>query len=215
VRRLGCFVVIAVLAAGCATSKPPGSVANDQTDVWFTQHMVPYLRQTTTVVSLTRPYLTDPNLARLADKVNRTSQADIQQLQGWLDQRGLSPHIHSHQRIDTRRQTDLERLSQLRGSALDLAFVQVMTARARAGINLTATETSDGSLPEVRQLAHQMLAEQQAQSRQFKHWSHTAKARTSHPPAKTPAPSRQPTVSSAHQQPHALRQLAVAQPPHP
>ena len=187
-RRLGCFVVIAVLAVGCATSKPPGSVANDQTDVWFTQHMVPYLRQTITVVSLTRPYLTDPTLARLADKVNRTSQADIQQLQGWLDQRGLSPHIHSHQRIDTRRQTDLERLSQLRGSALDLAFVQVMTARARAGTNLTATEVSDGSLPEVRQLAHQMLAEQLAQSRQFKHWSLTAKARTSHPPAKTPAP---------------------------
>jgi len=194
VRRLGCFVVIAVLAAGCATSKPPGSVANDQTDVWFTQHMVPYLRQTSTVVSLTRPYLNDPTLARLADKVNRTSQADIQQLQGWLDQRGLSPHIHSHQRIDTRRQTDLERLSQLRGSALDLAFVQVMTARARAGTNLTATEVSDGSVPEVRQLAQQMLAEQQAQSRQFKHWSHTAKARTSHPLAKTPAPK--PTADS-------------------
>jgi hypothetical protein len=25
--------------------------ANDQIDVWFTQHMVPYLRQTITVVS--------------------------------------------------------------------------------------------------------------------------------------------------------------------
>ena len=178
-RRLGCFVVIAVLTAGCATPAANQPAANDQTDVWFTQHMVPYLRQTTTVVSLTRPYLTDPTLARLADKVNRTSQADTQQLEGWLDQRGLSPHIHSHQPIDTRRQTDLERLSQLRGSALDLAFVQVMTARARAGTNLTATEVSDGSLPEVRQLAHQMLAEQQAQSRQFKHWSHFAKTRTS------------------------------------
>jgi hypothetical protein len=33
-----------------------------------------------------------------------------------------------------------------------------------------------------------MLAEQQAQSRQLKHWSHTAKARTRHPLAKTPAP---------------------------
>jgi uncharacterized protein (DUF305 family) len=199
VRRLGCLVVIAVLAAGCATPTASQPAANDQIDVWFTQHMVPYLRQTITVVSLTRPYLTDPALARLADKVSRTSQADIQQLQGWLDQRGLSPHIHSHQRIDTRRQTDLERLSRLRGSALDLAFVQVMTAPARAGINLTATETSGGSLPEVRQLAHQMLAEQQAQSRQLKHWSHTAKVRTSHPPAKSPAQSRQPTVSSAHQ----------------
>jgi uncharacterized protein (DUF305 family) len=100
----------------------------------------------------------------------------------------LTARLDRHSSLDTRRQTDLERLSQLRGSALDLAFVQVMTARARAGTNLTATEVSDGSLPEVRQLAHQMLAEQLAQSRQFKHWSLTAKARTSRPPAKTPAP---------------------------
>ena len=180
-RRLGCFVVIAVLAAGCATSKLPGSVANDQTDVWFTQHMVPYLRQTTTVVSLTRPYLTDPTLARLADKVNRTSQADTQQLEGWLDQRGLSPHIHSHQPIDTRRQTDLERLSQLRGSALDLAFVQVMTARSRAGSELATTEAHNGSLPEVRHLAQQLLAEQQAQIATMTTWKRArSKAHQAH-----------------------------------
>ena len=66
-RRLGCLVVIAVLAAGCATPTASQPAANDQIDVWFTQHMVPYLRQTITVVSLTRPYLTDPALAEAVE----------------------------------------------------------------------------------------------------------------------------------------------------
>jgi uncharacterized protein (DUF305 family) len=180
--RLGWWVVMAVLAAGCTTPASNRPTASDQTDVWFMQHMVPYLRQTTSVVSLTREHLTDRALARLADTVTRRSQADIDQLQGLLDRRGLSPHGHSHQRVDNRRQTDLERLSQLRGSALDLSFVQVMTARSRAGATLAAGEARDGSLPEVRQLARQLLAEQQAQAQQLRAWRHTRAAAGHQPP---------------------------------
>jgi uncharacterized protein (DUF305 family) len=168
--RLGLWLVLGLLAASCATPRSHAPVVGDQTDVWFMQHMVPYLRQTTVVVSLASEHLTDTGLRRLAEAVNRRSQDDINQLQGMLDRRGLSPHVHSHQRVDTRRQTDLERLSQLRGSALDLTFVQVMTARSRAGGKLAAGEARDGSLPEVRQLARQLLAEQQAQAQQLKAW---------------------------------------------
>ena len=139
-RRLGCLVVIAVLAAGCATPAANQPAANDQTDAWFMQHMVPYLRQTTVVVSMAREHLTDPELVQLADTVTRRSQADIDQLQRWLDQRGLSPHGHNHQRVDNTSPTDLERLAALRGRTLDLAFVQVMTARSRAGSELATTE---------------------------------------------------------------------------
>jgi uncharacterized protein (DUF305 family) len=185
-RRIGWLVVLAVLAASCAAPRSPGLVATDQTDIWFTQHMIPYLRQTTTVVFMTRPHLADPALARLADMTNSAAQADINQLQGWLDQRGLSPHIHSHQRIDARRQTDLERLSRLRGHDLDLAFAELMAARSRAGIQLTTTEAQDGSLPEVRQLARQMLAEQQTQARQMKAWRHVWTKAHANPDA-TPA----------------------------
>ena len=52
-------------------------------------------------------------------------------------------------------------------------------------IRLLAQPVDAAQGPEV---AHQMLAAQLAQSRQFKHWSLTAKARANHPPAKTPAP---------------------------
>jgi uncharacterized protein (DUF305 family) len=47
-----------------------------------------------------------------------------------------------------------------------------MTARHRAGIDLAATEADKGSLPEVRQLARQLLAEQRAQAHQMATWEH-------------------------------------------
>jgi uncharacterized protein (DUF305 family) len=162
-RRLGCWVVIAVLAAGCATAddahQPP---ANDQTDIWFMQHMVPHLLQDTSIAYLTRHRLADPALARLAGRIHRHGQAHVAQLQERLAERGLAPHGHSHQRGDTLRQSD--------GDALDLAFVKVMKARHRAGTKLAATEARDGSVPAIRQLAEQLLAELQAQIQQMTAW---------------------------------------------
>lgn len=194
-QRLGWWIVVTLLAAGCAAPRSPPPMATDQTDVWFMQHMVPYLRQTTVVVSLTREHLADSGLARLADTVTRRSLADIDQLQQWLDQRGLSSHGHSHQQADTPRQTDLERLTRLRGSALDLAFVQVMSARFRTTSELAATEARDGSLAEVRQLAHQMVVEHHARIAKITAWKRAwSNAYASHPDrhSSLPSPSSRP-----------------------
>jgi uncharacterized protein (DUF305 family) len=169
-RRLGCWVIVAVVAAGCATPAANKPTAADQTDVWFMQHMVPHLRQTTSIVELARDRITRPELARLADTIGQQGQTHLQQLQGWLDRRGLAPHGHSHQGIDNPRHSDLERLSRVPGATFDLAFLKVMTARQRAGSKLAATEARDGSLPDVRQLARQMMAERRAQVRQMDTW---------------------------------------------
>jgi uncharacterized protein (DUF305 family) len=144
------------LAAGCAT--PDAShqpTVNDPTDVFFAQHMVPHLLQDTSIAYLTRARLMDPALVRVANRIH---------------QRGLSPHGHSHQRGDRLRRSDLERLSQLDGAALDLAFVKVMTARDRAGTKLAATEAREGSVPAIRQLAQQLLAEEQARTATLQTW---------------------------------------------
>jgi uncharacterized protein (DUF305 family) len=152
------------LAAGCATADDAHQPANDQTDIWFMQHMVPHLLQDTSIAYLTRHRLADSALARLAGRIHRHGQAHVAQLQERLAERGLAPHGHSHQQGDTLRQSDLERLSRLHGDALDLAFVNVMTARHRAGTELAAIEARDGSVPAIRQLAEQLLAEHQAQT---------------------------------------------------
>jgi uncharacterized protein (DUF305 family) len=84
--RFGLSVVVLCLAAGCSQATTQAPVANDQADVWFLQHMVPYLRQTMVVASLTREQLGDPRLVRLADAIIRQSQAEIDQLQGWTSE---------------------------------------------------------------------------------------------------------------------------------
>lgn len=96
---------------------------------------------------------------------------------------GSPPHGHSHQPGDRLRRSDLERLSQLDGAALDLAFVKVMTARDRAETKLAATEAREGSVPAIRQLAQQLLAEHQARTATLQSWQRAwSKSHASRPP---------------------------------
>jgi uncharacterized protein (DUF305 family) len=169
-RRLGFWIVVAALAGGCASPEAAQPPADDRADVWFIQHMVPHMLQDISIAYLTRDRLADPELVRLADRIHRRGQEHAAALQGWLAERGLAPHGHSHQPGGTLRASDLERLSRLEGAALDLAFVRVMTARHRAGGELTATEARAGGLPEVRELARQLLAEQRAQLAELRAW---------------------------------------------
>ena len=169
-RRFAGWVVLAALVAGCATTDASQPPVDDRTDVWFMQHMVPHLLQDTSIVYLTRDRLADGELARLADRSYRRDQAHLAELQGWLAERGLAPHGHSHQPGGTLQRSDLERLSRLDGAALNLAFVEVMTARHRAGGRLAATEARDGSLPQARELARRLLAEKRAQIGKLQAW---------------------------------------------
>jgi uncharacterized protein (DUF305 family) len=169
-RRLGWWMLVAVLVAGCAASdahNPPPTT--DQTDVRFMQHMVGHLRQTTSITLVTRDRIRHPELKRLADEINQRGQAHLTQLQEWLDHRGLPPY--DPQQDGNRKHADLARLTQARGTAFDLAFLKVITARHQAGSRLAATEARTGSLPEVRQLAQQLLTEQQAQVAKMTTWT--------------------------------------------
>lgn len=179
--------MIAVLAAGCATPNSNQPTASDQADVWFMQHMVPHLLQTTSMVDLARDRITRPELARLADSIDRQGQAHLQQLQGWLDERGLAPY-DPQQQPGSGKETDLERLARIRGARFDLEFLTVMTARHRAGSKLAATEVREGSVPEVRELAQQLLAEQRDQIGKMQAWRRAwAKADANHSTARASA----------------------------
>jgi uncharacterized protein (DUF305 family) len=168
-RRVSWWMVVALLAAGCAASGSKGPAASDETDVWFLQHMVPHLLQTTAILDLARERITRPELARLADTINQQGQAHLQQLQGWLASRGLAPY-DPQQDPNRGKKTDLMRLSRVRGAGFDLAFLQVMTARHRAGLRLAAAEAREGGVPEVRELARQMVAEQRFQLAKLTVW---------------------------------------------
>jgi uncharacterized protein (DUF305 family) len=68
-----------------------------------------------------------------------------------------------------------------------VAFLEVMTARHRASSKLAATEARQGSMPELRELAQQLLAEQQAQIGKMQAWRRAwSKAQTSRQPDTAP-----------------------------
>jgi uncharacterized protein (DUF305 family) len=103
-----------VLAAGCSTSDADQRPGGDHTDVWFAQHMVLHLLQTSAILDLAGDQLTRPKLARLAGTINRQSRADLQQLQGWLAGWGLAA-FDPQRDANRRKETDLSRLSRARG----------------------------------------------------------------------------------------------------
>jgi uncharacterized protein (DUF305 family) len=110
---------------------------------------------------------------RLAGPVqlsSRHGQAHLTQLQAWLAGRGLAPY-DPQQDPDRGKETDLARLARVRGTNFDLAFLKVMAARHRAGSKLAATEARQGSVPELRQLAQQLLADQQDQITTMTRWT--------------------------------------------
>jgi uncharacterized protein (DUF305 family) len=51
-----------------------------------------------------------------------------------------------------------------------LAFLEVMMARHRADIRMARVEARDGGVPEVRELARQLLAELEPQVEQMTTW---------------------------------------------
>jgi uncharacterized protein (DUF305 family) len=169
-RTLGCWVVIAVLVAGCATSDANQPPPSDETDVWFAQHMVPHLLQTAAIVNLARDRSTRPELVRLAATIDRQGQAHLAQLQEWLASRGLAPY-DPQQDPNRSKETGLARLARIGGAKFDLAFLKVMTARHRAGSKLAATEARAGSVPQVRELAQQLQAQYQNQIDKMTSWA--------------------------------------------
>jgi hypothetical protein len=90
-RRLGWWLVIAVLAAGCTTSTANEGTPSDQTDVWFMEHMAGHLLQRTAILHLASHRITHPKLERLTNTIDQHGQAHLQQLQKWLASRGLAP----------------------------------------------------------------------------------------------------------------------------
>ncbi len=133
---------------------------------WFAQRMVPHLLQTSAILDLAGDQLTRPKLVRLAGRINRQSHVHLQQLQGWLEGRGLEAH-DPQQDPDHHKETDLSRLSRTHGAEFDRAFLKVMLARQRTGLRVVAVEACDGAIPELRALARQMTTELQAQIEQL------------------------------------------------
>jgi uncharacterized protein (DUF305 family) len=172
----------AVLAA-CGKSSPDESAtqtssAPNQADVTFAQGMIPHHQQAIDMAELVADRTSRPELHSLAGDIQRSQGQEIATMQGWLRawgkpaDDGMPGMDHDQSAMPgMMSQDEMTKLQGLRGTSFDLAFVQAMRTHHEGAIKMANDELSQGSLPEVKALARQVIDAQQREIGQLRQWA--------------------------------------------
>jgi len=180
---LGAAVGLLVGLPGSSATSVPGA---DSVDVGFAQDMSEHHQQAVQMASWERDHTTDPALKQLAFDIETTQLQQIGQMQGWLALWGAptdppggkhmawmasSDHAHmagSAGGVDTMpgmaSSDQLRALRAATGPQLDVLFLQLMLRHHQGGVAMLQYGTDHASVPEVRNLAAQMLSAQTSES---------------------------------------------------
>ena len=179
-RRILLGLLAAVLLAACDQgAQPQGSgsatAAPNDADVTFTQNMIPHHQQAIEMAKLVDSHTKRPELRTLAEGIAASQGQEITLLQGWLKTWGkpATPEGTDHgamQMPGMMSEADMGQLMAIKNQAFDLAFVDMMTAHHQGAIDMANTALRNGSLPEVKRLAQQIIDAQQGEIDQFKVW---------------------------------------------
>jgi uncharacterized protein (DUF305 family) len=173
---------------GTAGSDLPGP---DSVDVGFAQDMTVHHEQAVEVATWERDHTTDPRLRQLAYDIESSQSRQIGHMQGWLALWGAAglpsgPHMrwmapmpgddgaHEHAAGMTpgagvarmpgmATDEELRRLRASTGPQLDVLFLQLMLRHHNGGAGMLAYAQRYAEVPDVRNLAGQMLTTQSAE----------------------------------------------------
>jgi uncharacterized protein (DUF305 family) len=171
---------------GASTRAVP---AADSVDVGFAQDMTVHHQQAVQMASWERDHTADPVLKQLAADIEATQTAQIGRMQGWLELWGAAAlpvggHMawmssasgHDDHGLSSPPgggvatmpgMASTEELSALRaatGPQLDVLFLQLMLRHHEGGAGMLREGAERAELPQVRNLAGQMLSSQSAES---------------------------------------------------
>jgi uncharacterized protein (DUF305 family) len=181
---LGAAVGLLVGLPGTSATSVP---AADSVDVGFAQDMSEHHQQAVQMASWERDHTADPALKQLAFDIETTQLQQIGQMQGWLGLWGapadapegkhmawMAPSDHTHglssgsggvETMPGMASSDqLRALRAAAGPPLDVLFLQLMLRHHQGGVVMLQYGADHASVPEVRNLAAQMLSSQTSES---------------------------------------------------
>jgi uncharacterized protein (DUF305 family) len=181
---------LALLAAACAgteteTATPAATAPADtdasynDADITFLQGMVPHHQQAVEMSQLVPDRTDRTELQDLADEIIAAQEAEIAQMEQFLADAGEEPdadHMGGDMGGDmggmSGMMTDEEmsRLADIEGTEFDLMFIDMMTEHHEGAIESAREVIADGENPEVRQLAEQIIDEQEREIAQMATW---------------------------------------------
>lgn len=161
--------------------------AADSVDVGFAQDMSVHHQQAVEMASWERDHTTDPAMRQLAFDIESTQTAQLGRMQGWLGLWGAAPvhtggymawmadapaHAHGPPVAGGGVATmpgmasadELRRLRQSSGPELDVLFLQLMLRHHQGGVGMLQYAADHAVVPEVRNLAGQMLSSQTSEA---------------------------------------------------
>ncbi len=179
-RRITVAVAAMALLAACSQTadndtQAPATPQPNQADVTFTQSMIPHHQQAIDMAELIKASTTRPELVKLAGDITTTQGQEITRMRGWLRSWGKPEAMTGMDHDQTSMpgmmdQAEMDQLQGLKGAQFDLAFVDMMTRHHQGAIQMANAELEDGSLPDVKQLAQQIITAQQREVRQLAAW---------------------------------------------
>ena len=173
------------LLLGLPGSSSPEGPAPGPVDVGFAQDMTVHHQQAVEMASWERDHTTDPALAQLSSDIEATQTGQIGRMQGWLELWNAAPlpvggHMawmtepsHDHSATagggvatmpGMASSADLTALRAATGPQLDVLFLQLMLRHHEGGASMLRYGAEHAAVPQVRNLAAQMLSSQTSES---------------------------------------------------
>ncbi|HEX2301014.1 MAG TPA: DUF305 domain-containing protein [Pseudonocardiaceae bacterium] len=174
-----------LLISGVPGSTAPAVPAIDSVDVGFSQDMTVHHQQAVAMAAWERDHTTDPVLHQLAADIEATQTSQIGRMQGWLELWGapalptgghmawMTEPSHDHTPAPaggTRTmpgmasEDELAAMRAATGPQLDVLFLQLMLRHHEGGAGMLQYAAERASVPQVRNLAAQMLRSQTSES---------------------------------------------------
>ncbi len=163
-------IALTALLAGCATGNsgaaaPPSTTGAaqgaefNQTDVRFTQMMLPHHMQAVRTAKVQVEKGSDPEVVALAEQILRAQQQEIDQMQGFLETFGVEPMAAAP---DKQQRWD-ENFADMQAASpqeVDMVFLTNMMPHHAAAVPMAQLELEQGSYKPAMQLAMQIKQSQ-------------------------------------------------------
>lgn len=174
-------VAIALLLGACGNSDPAGDSGTEsgsfnEADVTFLQDMVPHHEQAIEMAEMVESRTDRPELQELASNVISSQTAEIEEINGLLEDAGEEASGDMDHDMDMggsdmgMTQEEMDALMEAEGEDFDKMFSEMMIRHHEAAIAMSNDVLENGENSEVATMAQGIIDEQQKEIDDLKTW---------------------------------------------